>query len=59
MVNAINSDGNSTDTTDQGGEMVRNYMDEGSTAKDEETGDQRSGIYEIQDHTKKQKYNQL
>ncbi len=25
MVNATNSDGNSSDTTDQGGEMVRNY----------------------------------
>jgi hypothetical protein len=28
MVNATNSDGNSSDTTDQGGEMVRNYKDE-------------------------------
>jgi hypothetical protein len=25
MVNATNSDGNSSDTTDQGGEMERNY----------------------------------
>jgi hypothetical protein len=33
MVNATNSDGNSSDTTDQGGEMVRNYKDEGSTAR--------------------------
>jgi hypothetical protein len=31
MVNATTSDGNSSDTTDQGGEMVRNYKDEGST----------------------------
>ncbi len=33
MVNATNSDGNSSDTTDQGGEMVRNYKDEGSTTR--------------------------
>ncbi len=33
MVNTTNSDGNSSDTTDQGGEMVRNYKDEGSTAR--------------------------
>ncbi len=33
MVNATNPDGNSSDTTSQGGEMVRNYKDEGSTAR--------------------------
>ncbi len=33
MVNATTSDGNSSDTTDQGGKMVRNYKDEGSTAR--------------------------
>jgi hypothetical protein len=50
MVNATTSDGNSSDTTNQGGEMERNYKDEGST-KDEQTGDHRNGLYEIQDHT--------
>ncbi len=33
MVNVTNSDGNSSDTTNQGGEMVRNYKDEGSTTR--------------------------
>ncbi len=33
MVNATNSDGNSSGTTDQGGKMVRNCKDEGSTAR--------------------------
>jgi hypothetical protein len=36
MVNTTNSDGNSSDATDQGD----NYKDEGST-KDEQTGDQK------------------
>ncbi len=35
MVNATNSDGNSSDTTNQGGEMERNYKDDGSSNKDE------------------------
>ncbi len=46
---------NSSDTTNQGGEMVRNYKMK-ALQKDEQTGDQRNGIYETQDHTK-QKYN--
>jgi hypothetical protein len=33
MVNGTNSDGNCSDTTDQGGEMVRNLKDEGSTTR--------------------------
>ncbi len=33
MVNTTTSDGNSSYTTDQGGEMERNYKDEGSTAR--------------------------
>jgi hypothetical protein len=45
MVNATNSDGNSSDTTDQGGEMKRNYKDDGSTNKDEQTGDQKEVDY--------------
>jgi hypothetical protein len=52
MVNATTSDGNSSDTTDQGGEMVRNYKGWRLYSKDEQTGDQKeSGLYEIQDHT--------
>jgi hypothetical protein len=31
MVNATTSDGNSSDTTNQGGEMERKYKDDGST----------------------------
>ncbi len=31
--------------TDQRGEMVRNYKDEGSTTKDEQTGDQEEMDY--------------
>jgi hypothetical protein len=33
MVNAITSDGNSSDTTNQGGEMERKYKDDGSTTR--------------------------
>ncbi len=33
MVNTTTSDGNSSDTTNQGGEMERNYKDEGSTTR--------------------------
>ncbi len=33
MVNATNSDGNSSDTTEQGGDMERNYKNEGSTTR--------------------------
>ena len=43
---------NSSDTTNQGGKMERNYKDDGSSTKRmKQTGDQRNGIYEIQDHT--------
>jgi hypothetical protein len=31
MVNATNCDGNSSDTTNQGGEMERNYKVDGSS----------------------------
>jgi hypothetical protein len=51
MVNATNSDGNSSDKTIQGGKMERNYKNDGSSTKVKQTGDQKSGIYEIQDHT--------
>ncbi len=53
MVNAATSDGNSSDTTSQGGEMERNYKDDGSSTKKDENRLEikRSGIYEIQDHT--------
>ena len=40
MVNATNSDGNSSDTTNQGGEMERNYKDDGSSTRMKQTGDQ-------------------
>jgi hypothetical protein len=50
MVNATNSDGNSSDTTNQGGTMERNYKDDGSSTRMKQTGDQRSGIYEIQEY---------
>jgi hypothetical protein len=33
MVNATTSDGSSSDTTNQGGEMERNYKDDGSTTR--------------------------
>jgi hypothetical protein len=33
MVNATTSDGNSYDTTCQGGEMERNYKDDGSSTR--------------------------
>ncbi len=33
MVNATNPDGNSSDTTSQGGKMERNYKDEDSTPR--------------------------
>jgi hypothetical protein len=33
MVNATTSDGNSSDTTNQGGEMERNYKDDGSSTR--------------------------
>ncbi len=59
MVNPTNSDGNSSDTTDRGGKMVRNYKDEGSTAKDEQAGDQKKVDYMRFKITQKQKYNQL
>ncbi len=51
MVNATTSDGNISDTTDQGGEMVRNYKDEGSTARMNRLEIKKNGLYEIQDHT--------
>jgi cellulase/cellobiase CelA1 len=41
MVNATYSDGNSSDITNQGGKMERNYKDDGFFNKDEQTGDQR------------------
>ena len=59
MVNATTSDGNSSDTTDQGVEMERKYKDDGSTTRLNKTGDQQeNGLYEIQ-RPHKQKYNQL
>ncbi len=51
MVKATYSDGNSSDTTDQGGEMERNYKDDGSTTRINRLDIKRSGLYEIQDHT--------
>jgi hypothetical protein len=33
MVNSTTSDGNNSDTTNQGGEMERNYKDDGSTTR--------------------------
>ncbi len=44
MVNATNSDGNSSDTADQGGEMVRNYKMK-ALQKDEQTRDQKEVDY--------------
>ncbi len=52
MVNATNSDGNSSDTTNQGGKMERNYKDDGSSTGIKQTGDQKEVEYmKIQDHT--------
>ena len=42
MVNATNPDGNSSDTTSQGGEMERKYKNDGSTA----------GTNSLEDHQK-------
>ncbi len=51
MVNATNSDGNSSDTTDQGGEMVRNYKMK-ALQQDEQTGDQKKWtIWDSRSHT--------
>jgi hypothetical protein len=36
MVNTTTSDGNSSDTKNQEGEMERKYKDDGSTTKDEQ-----------------------
>ncbi len=47
MVNATTSDGNRLDTTYPGGKMERKYKDDGSSTKDEQTGDPRNGLYEI------------
>ena len=58
MVNATNSDGNSSDTTDQGGEMEGNYKMMALQQRMNRMEIKRSGLYEIQDQTK-QKYNQL
>ncbi len=44
MVNATYPDGNSSDTTDQGGEMVRNYK-MWALQKVEQTGDQKEVDY--------------
>ncbi len=57
MVNATNSDGNSSDTTDQGGEMERNYKDEGFSTRMNRLEIKRSGLYEIQDHTSRRTTN--
>jgi hypothetical protein len=51
MVNATTSDGNSSDTTNQGGEMERRYKDDGYTTRMNRLEIKRSGLYEIQDHT--------
>jgi hypothetical protein len=39
---------NSSDTTDQEGEMVRTYKDEGSTTRMNRLEIKRNGVYEIQ-----------
>ncbi len=57
MVNATTSDGNSSDTTCQGGKMERNYKDDGSSTKMNRLEINENGPYEIQDHREKQKYN--
>ncbi len=51
MVNATTSDGNSSDTTNQGGKMERNYKDDGSTTRMNRLEISENGLYEIQDHT--------
>jgi hypothetical protein len=51
MVNATTSDGNSSDTTCQGGKMERNYKDDGSSTKMNRLEINENGPYEIQDHT--------
>ncbi len=51
MVNATNPDGNSSDTTNQGCKMERNYKDEDSTPRMNRLEIKRSGLFEIQDHT--------
>ncbi len=57
MVNATTSDGNSSDTTCQGGKMERNYKDDGYSTRMNRLEINENGPYEIRDHIEKQKYN--
>jgi hypothetical protein len=43
---------NSSDTTNQGGKMERNYKDEDSTPRMNRLEIKEKRLYEIQDHTK-------
>jgi hypothetical protein len=51
MVNATNSDGNSSDTTKSGKRDGEKLQDEGSTARMNKLEIKRRGLFEIQDHT--------
>jgi hypothetical protein len=52
MVNATTSDGNSSDTTCQGGKMERkNNKGDGSSTRLADWKITESGTYKIQDHT--------
>ncbi len=56
FVYATNSDGNSSDTTNQGEEMKRNYKDDGSSTMDE-TDWRSSEVEYMRFRTTQQKYN--
>jgi hypothetical protein len=47
MVNSTTSDGNSSDTTGQGGKMERNYKDYGSPTRINKLEINEDGPYEI------------
>jgi hypothetical protein len=51
MVNATTSDGNSSDTTNQGEKMERNYKNDGPSTRMNRLKIRENGLYEIQEHT--------
>jgi hypothetical protein len=53
MVNTTTSDGNSSDATNQGGKMERNYKDDGSTTRMNRLEISVTGPYEIQETHRK------
>ncbi len=51
MVNFTNSNGNSSDTTNQGGKMERNYKDDDSSRDEADWRSKEVEYMKIQDHT--------